>query len=70
MLLGSFQGWFEEPVFARFVSNAVWIGADDVLSKIDALMDWRWCSPTRKRGLGRFGIGPPGYDLRVRFRFC
>ena len=25
-------------------------------------MGWRWCSPTRKRGLGCARIGPQGYD--------
>ncbi|MBD0865265.1 MAG: hypothetical protein GDA36_06455 [Rhodobacteraceae bacterium] len=58
MLLGGVQGWFNAPVSARFGSNVVRIGADDVLTRINALMDWRWCSPTRKRGLGRSGIGP------------
>ena len=66
MLPEGVQGWFDAPVFAWFVSNAVWIGADDVLTRIDALMDWQWCSPTRKRGLGCVGIGPQGYVL-VRF---
>ncbi|MBD0865237.1 MAG: hypothetical protein GDA36_06310 [Rhodobacteraceae bacterium] len=44
------------------------IGADDVLTRIDALMDWRWCSPTCKRGLGCSGIGRQGYDPLVRFK--
>ncbi|MBD0866490.1 MAG: hypothetical protein GDA36_13345 [Rhodobacteraceae bacterium] len=44
------------------------IGADDVLTRIDAPVDWRSCSPMRKRGLGRSGIGSQGYDLRVRFK--
>ncbi|MBD0865926.1 MAG: hypothetical protein GDA36_10170 [Rhodobacteraceae bacterium] len=35
---GGVQGWFDAPVFARFVSNAVRIGADDVLIRIDALI--------------------------------
>ncbi|MBD0864654.1 MAG: hypothetical protein GDA36_03125 [Rhodobacteraceae bacterium] len=30
------------------MSNAVQIGANDVLTRIDAPVDWRWCSPTRK----------------------
>ncbi|MBD0865478.1 MAG: hypothetical protein GDA36_07670 [Rhodobacteraceae bacterium] len=39
--------------------TAVRIGADDVLSKIDALMmNWRWCSPIHACGLGCSGIGP------------
>ncbi|MBD0864682.1 MAG: hypothetical protein GDA36_03265 [Rhodobacteraceae bacterium] len=45
------QGWFDGPVVAWFVSNADRIGADDVLSKIDAPVDWRWCSPTCKHVL-------------------
>jgi len=36
-------------------------GKDDVLTGIDALMGWRWGSPTRKRGVGCSGIGPQGY---------
>ncbi|MBD0864517.1 MAG: hypothetical protein GDA36_02340 [Rhodobacteraceae bacterium] len=42
MLLGGVQGWFGAPAFARFVSNTVRIGADDILTRIGALMDWRW----------------------------
>ncbi|MBD0864442.1 MAG: hypothetical protein GDA36_01935 [Rhodobacteraceae bacterium] len=68
MLLESFQGWFDAPVVARFASNAVRISAGDGLSRIDALMDWRWCSPTCKRALGRSGIGPQGYDPLLRFK--
>ncbi|MBD0865511.1 MAG: hypothetical protein GDA36_07845 [Rhodobacteraceae bacterium] len=45
------------------------IGADDVLSKIDAPVDWRWCSPTCKLVLGCFGIGH--LQLRLDFMlFC
>lgn len=29
------------------------IGTDDVLSKVDALLDWQAFSPILKRGLGR-----------------
>ncbi|MBD0865173.1 MAG: hypothetical protein GDA36_05960 [Rhodobacteraceae bacterium] len=68
MLLGGVQRWFDAPVVARFVSNAVRADKDDVLSKIDAIMGWRWCSPTCKRGLGRAGIGPQDYDPLVRFK--
>ncbi|MBD0864326.1 MAG: hypothetical protein GDA36_01330 [Rhodobacteraceae bacterium] len=68
MRLGGVQGWFAGPVVARFVSNAVRIGADDVLTEIDAPVDWRWwCSPTRKRGLRCSGIRSRGYDSLVRF---
>ena len=38
MLLGGVQGWFDGLVVAQFVLDAVRIGADDVLTKIDALM--------------------------------
>ncbi|MCJ8332976.1 MAG: transposase [Epibacterium sp.] len=38
------------------------IGADDVLAKINALMDWRAISPLLAHGLGRSGDGPPVKD--------
>ncbi len=44
------------------------IGVDDALAKIDALMDWSWFSPILKRGLGRSGVGPQGYDPLVLFK--
>ena len=44
------------------------IGDDDVLSKINALIDWRALSPILKRGLKRSGIGPQGYDPLVLFK--
>lgn len=44
------------------------IGAEDALAKIDALMDWRSFSPILKRGLGRSGFGPRGYDALVLFK--
>ncbi len=44
------------------------IGADDALSKIDALMDWPSFSPILERGLGRSGVGPQGYDPLVLFK--
>lgn len=44
------------------------IGADDVLSKVDALIDWHSFSPNLKRGLGRSGVGPQGYDPLVLFK--
>lgn len=44
------------------------IGQEDVLSKIDALMDWRSFSGILKRGLGRSGIGPQGYEPLVLFK--
>jgi len=44
------------------------IGTDDVLAKIDALIDWRAFAPILKRGLGRSGAGPSGYDPLVLFK--
>ena len=44
------------------------IGDDDVLAKIDALMDWRLFSPILKRGLGRSGEGPAGYEPLILFK--
>ena len=43
------------------------IGADDALAKIDALLDWPSFSPIHKRGIGRFGVGPQGYEPLVLF---
>ncbi|MBD0866266.1 MAG: hypothetical protein GDA36_12105 [Rhodobacteraceae bacterium] len=60
MRLGGVQVWFDAPVFARFVSNAVRIGADDVLTRIDALMDWRWFSPICKPRVGVLRDLAPG----------
>jgi IS5 family transposase len=39
-----------------------------VLSKIDALLDWPAFLPILKRGLGRSGLGPQGYDPLVLFK--
>ena len=44
------------------------IGTDDVLSKVDALLDWRAFSPILKHGLARSGMGPAGYDPLVLFK--
>lgn len=44
------------------------IDPEDVLSKIDALMDWPAFSPILKRGLKRSGVGPQGYDPLVLFK--
>ena len=44
------------------------IGEDNVLTKIDALMDWRAFSLILTRGLGRSGDGPPGYDALILFK--
>ncbi|MBD0865706.1 MAG: hypothetical protein GDA36_08950 [Rhodobacteraceae bacterium] len=43
------------------------IGTDDVLTRIDIPVGWRWCSPTCKRALGRTW-GHQGYDLMVRLK--
>jgi IS5 family transposase len=44
------------------------IGEDDVLFKIDMLLEWPAFSPILKRGLGPSGVGPQGYDPLVLFR--
>ena len=44
------------------------IGADDVLTRIDARMEWRLFSPILKRGWRRSGSGPRGYDPLVLFK--
>jgi len=41
------------------------IGSDDVLAKIDALVDWRAFGSILARGLGRSGNGPQGYEPLV-----
>ncbi|MBD0866360.1 MAG: hypothetical protein GDA36_12615 [Rhodobacteraceae bacterium] len=61
-------------VFARFVSNADRIGADDVLTGIDApvewRLDWRWSLPILNRaGRGVPGSGLRGIDPLVRFKY-
>ena len=38
------------------------IGADDVLRKIDRLMNWQSFLPILKRGLKRTGIGPHTHE--------
>ncbi|MBD0866340.1 MAG: hypothetical protein GDA36_12515, partial [Rhodobacteraceae bacterium] len=64
MLLGGRSGWFDALVF-RGSCRTRFGSAQTVLTGIDApvdwLMDWRWRSSTRKRALGRAGIGPQGY---------
>ena len=44
------------------------IGADDVLTKVDALMIWRAFRPILQRDLKRSGVGPQGYDLLILFK--
>ena len=40
-------------------------GIDDRLFKIDALLDWTTFSSILKRGPGRSGLGPCGYEPPV-----
>jgi len=44
------------------------IGEDDVLSKIDALVDWRSIETILDKGLDRSGLGPQGYGSLVLFK--
>ena len=44
------------------------IGLDDPLFKIDALLDWPAFCAILKRGLGRSGLGPSGYDPLILFK--
>jgi len=44
------------------------IDVDDVLSKIDVLLDWSAFRPILKSGLKRSGVGPSGYDPLVLFK--
>ena len=41
------------------------IGAEDALTKVDALMTWRAFGSILQRGLKRSGAGPQGYDPLV-----
>ena len=43
------------------------IGADDALTKVDALMTWRASGPSLQRGLKRSSAGPRGYEPLVLF---
>ncbi|MBD0865815.1 MAG: hypothetical protein GDA36_09555 [Rhodobacteraceae bacterium] len=65
MLLGGFKGWFDAPVFARFVSNAVRIGAGDVLTN-DCRPDGL-AGGVRRRASMRWGA--PGSGLRGMIRW-
>ena len=38
------------------------IGDQNVLRKVDTLMDWSLVLPLLKSGLNRSGLGPHGYD--------
>jgi len=44
------------------------IGDDDVLAKVDVLLDWSALATILKRGLKRSGFGPQGYDPLVLFK--
>ena len=44
------------------------IGDQNVLRKVDALMDWSLVSPRLKSGLNRSGLGPQGYHEIVLFK--
>ena len=43
------------------------IGDQNVLRKVDTLMDWSLVLPLLKSGLNRSGLGPQGYDEIVLF---
>ncbi len=46
-----------------FRQDVSWrIGPDEVLCKVDALMDWFHFLPILERVLGRSGVEPRGYD--------
>ena len=53
-------------LFLREATNR--IGVDDPLSKIDLLLDWSAFSAILKRGLGRSGLGPSGYEPLIMFK--
>ena len=44
------------------------IGAEDALTKVDALMTWRAFGSILQRGLKRSGAGPQGYDPLLLFK--
>ena len=44
------------------------IGAEDALTKVDALIAWRAFGSILQRGLKRSGAGPQGYDPLVLFK--
>lgn len=44
------------------------LGDDDVLAKVDGLIDWSPIAARIKRGLKRSGIGPQGYGPLVLFK--
>ena len=66
IVLGEILGVCVMDLFLREATER--IGADEALAKIDALMDWPSFLPILKRGLGRSGVGPQGYDPLVLFK--
>ena len=44
------------------------IGEQNVLRKVDALMDWAAISALLKEGLERYGLGPQGYNEITMFK--
>ena len=46
------------------------IGDQNVLRKVDALMDWSLVLPLLKGSLSRSGLGPLGYDEIVFSNVC
>ena len=51
-----------------FYESARRIGDQNVLRKVDALLDWSLVLPLLKSGLNRSGLGPQGYDEIVLFK--
>jgi hypothetical protein len=45
------------------------IGDQNVLRKVDALLDWSLVLPLLKSGFNRSGLGPQGHDEIVLFKF-
>ena len=44
------------------------IADQNVLRKVDTLLDWSLVFPLLKSGLNRWGLGPHGYDEIVLFK--
>ncbi|MBD0865024.1 MAG: hypothetical protein GDA36_05145 [Rhodobacteraceae bacterium] len=63
--------WFDAPDFCAVRvergSDRRRLSTGDVLTRIDAPVDWQWCSPILNRGLGRSGIGPQAYNPLGQF---
>jgi IS5 family transposase len=52
-------------IFSYESARRIW--DQNILSKVDALMDWPLVLPLLKSGLNRLGLGPQGYDEIVLF---